>query len=252
MSHDLRNALQVYLDVPAVQLFSDCVLCSRMWSTARRVSRGRSVTSLQMSGFRVKTVLRRPVGSLAPQRPTHELVQGMNAPSWLIHFSSHRSLPLFFPSDKRIRTNACNLPPAALRNSGTTRVGNAKLRLPPSNLFIQCTMEMWAYGRWRHQRGFSLSHIQCGETGEEIPEGRQWAGNETRAVCCPTRPCEDGIIPQLTHHHTCISSSLDMLLSRQVCCRCSQRNRPNKTQDSSFWISPFLWYHLRAYSLLLK
>lgn len=39
----------VYLDayLQAVRLFSDCVLCSRIWSKARRVNRDKSVTSLQ-------------------------------------------------------------------------------------------------------------------------------------------------------------------------------------------------------------
>lgn len=154
MSHDLRNALQVYLDVPAVRLLSDCVLCSRMWSTARRVSRGRSVTSLQMSGFGVKTVLRRPVGSLAPQRPTHELVQGMNAPSWLIHRSSHRSLPLFSLLTSGYARMPATYRPARYATAARHALATQRLRLPPSNLFRQCTMEMWANGRWRHQRGF--------------------------------------------------------------------------------------------------
>lgn len=59
MSHNGRKRLPVrryatlskcvYLDayLQAVRLFSDCVLCSRIWSKARRVNRDRSVTSLQ-------------------------------------------------------------------------------------------------------------------------------------------------------------------------------------------------------------
>lgn len=100
----LRKTIQVrYLDayLQAVRLFSDCVLCSRIWSKARRVSRSRSGTSLRTLTL---TRVRREsaplpttgaFGSLTPQRQTHELVQGMNAPSGLLHLSSHRSLPLF-------------------------------------------------------------------------------------------------------------------------------------------------------------
>lgn len=97
---------------------------------------------------------------------------------------------------------------------------------------------------------------ECEERGDE--KRRQWAGKEILAACGPTRACEDdtvlpATIPRLTAAHTRISPSLDTLLSRQICSRWTPRSKPASiSQNSSFWIYHFLWYHLRDYSLLLK
>lgn len=170
MSHNLRERLAVrryatlskcvYLDayLQAVRLFSDCVLCSRIWSKARRVNRDRSVTSLQ------KCPRLEWKRSSADNRCARELCA--TTPNTRASWRNERSLltapslfpslpPPFFPSHKRISTNARNLPPGALRNSGTTRVfrGGRRKRyvyLRESNLFRQYPMEMWAHGCWRH------------------------------------------------------------------------------------------------------
>lgn len=139
-----------------------------------------------MSAFGVENVpLPTPgaFGSFAPQHQTHELVQGMNAPSWLLHLSSHRSLPPFFPSlqaDKHER-----LQPFARRvtqqrhdaplQSGATQ--SLRLYLRGSNLFRQCPMEMWAHGGWRHHgssRGFSqVMFLKCGSVRKELNEDNE-------------------------------------------------------------------------------
>lgn len=103
---------------------------------------------------------------------------------------------------------------------------------------------------------FPLSRVpemwECEDTGEETPAGGGWAENETLAASCSTGPHGDdsvltAIIPHLNDLHTRSSSSLDVLLSRQICSHWAQRNKSNKTQDSSFWIHHFLWYHLCTY-----
>lgn len=147
----------VYLDayLQAVRLFSDCVLCSRMWSKAHRVNRDGSVTSPQKCPsleLKRSSADNRCVRELCATTPDTRASSRNERPLQTAPSLFPSLPPSFFPSHKRISTNACNLSSGALRNSGTTRVfrdgrRNRYIYLRESNLFRQCPMEMWAHGR---------------------------------------------------------------------------------------------------------
>lgn len=113
----------------------------------------------------------------------------MNAPSWLLHLSSHLSLPPFSLLTSGYARMPAAYRPARYATAARHALATQPLRLPQRNLFGQYPMEMWAHGRWRHRGsfwGFSLSRVtemwECEHTGEEIPAGIEWAGNELQVA----------------------------------------------------------------------
>lgn len=187
----------VYLDayLQAVRLFSDCVLCSRIWSKARRVNRDRSLTSLQkypIFEWKRSSADNRCVRELCSTTPDTR-ASSRNERPLLTAPSLFPSLPpSFFPSFQADK-HEC-LQPTARRvtqqrhDARLQRWATQALRLPPREQPVQTmsggNASTRALTSSRQFVGFFPSHIpemwECEERGNEIR--RQWAEKETLVV----------------------------------------------------------------------